>query len=141
MSCSRTQHRAPSEDPTGDLAIKSPTLLIMLYSHVSQLAGCLKEQNLLFWARLILIWIHMSIPIKTFAFFNVIMKVCWKIAAILLPRSYIGFPTTLIEPRHEKSCFLHMPKQRCRSDQLCRNCAADQRLCFHYIDSTIPLLF
>ena len=25
-------------------------------------------------------------------------------------------------------------------DQLCGNCAADQPLCFHYIDSTIPLL-
>ena len=26
------------------------------------------------------------------------------------------------------------------ADQLCNNCAADQRLCFHYIDSTNPLL-
>ena len=26
------------------------------------------------------------------------------------------------------------------ADQLSSNCAADQRLCFHYIDSTIPLL-
>ena len=26
------------------------------------------------------------------------------------------------------------------SDQLRSNCAADQRLCFHYMDSTIPLL-
>ena len=26
------------------------------------------------------------------------------------------------------------------TDQLRSNCAADQRLCFHYIDSTIPLL-
>ena len=25
------------------------------------------------------------------------------------------------------------------ANQLCSNCAADQRLCFHYIDSTIPL--
>ena len=25
-------------------------------------------------------------------------------------------------------------------DQLCGNCEADQRLCFRYIDSTIPLL-
>ena len=24
------------------------------------------------------------------------------------------------------------------ADQLCSNCAADQRLCFHYTDSTIP---
>ena len=27
------------------------------------------------------------------------------------------------------------------ADQLCRNWAADQRLCFRYIDSAIPLLF
>ena len=26
------------------------------------------------------------------------------------------------------------------ADQLCSNCTADQRLCFHYSDSTIPLL-
>ena len=25
-------------------------------------------------------------------------------------------------------------------DQLCSNCTADQRLCFHYTESTIPLL-
>ena len=27
------------------------------------------------------------------------------------------------------------------ADQLCSNCTADQRLCFRYSDSTIPLLF
>ena len=26
------------------------------------------------------------------------------------------------------------------ADQLCRNCEADQHLCFHYTDSIIPLL-
>ena len=26
------------------------------------------------------------------------------------------------------------------ADQLCSNCTADQHLCFHYTDSTIPLL-
>ena len=26
------------------------------------------------------------------------------------------------------------------ADQLCGNCEADQRLCFHYMDSTVPLL-
>ena len=26
------------------------------------------------------------------------------------------------------------------ADQLCVYCAADQHFCFHYIDSTIPLL-
>ena len=36
------------------------------------------------------------------------------------------------EPRHEKTNILHMRKQRRRE--------ADQRLCFRYIESTIPLL-
>ena len=39
---------------------------------------------------------------------------------------------TLSEPRCEKTGFLHMRKQS--------NCAADQRLCSSYIDTTIPLL-
>ena len=26
------------------------------------------------------------------------------------------------------------------ADQLCSNCTADQRLCFHFMDSTNPLL-
>ena len=41
-----------------------------------------------------------------------------------------------IEPGHNKTRFLPMQKQRCRSAvQL-----PDQRLCFRYTDSTIPLL-
>ena len=43
------------------------------------------------------------------------------------------------EPRYEKTGFLHMRKQRRRSAAQC-NCAADQRLCFRYTDSNIPLL-
>ena len=43
--------------------------------------------------------------------------------------------TLLYEPHHEKTGFLHMRKQRCRS-----NSEADQHLCFHYTDSTICLL-
>ena len=39
------------------------------------------------------------------------------------------------EPRREKNGFLHMRKQRLRSASLLH-----QRLCFLYIDSTIPLL-
>ena len=39
----------------------------------------------------------------------------------------------LYKPRHEKTCFLHMRKQR-------RRPAAGQRLCFRYIDSAILLL-
>ena len=39
---------------------------------------------------------------------------------------------------HEKTNNLHMRKQRCRSASRLRE--ADQRLCFRYTDSTIPLL-
>ena len=42
------------------------------------------------------------------------------------------------EPRHKKTNILHMRKQRRRS--ALGNHEADQRLCFRYIDSTIPLL-
>ena len=49
------------------------------------------------------------------------------------------FQILLIEPRHEKTGFLHMRKKD--ADQLRGNREADQRLCFRYTDSTIPLLF
>ena len=42
------------------------------------------------------------------------------------------------EPRREKTGFLHM--QNKDADQLRGNHEADQRLCFRYTDSTIPLL-
>ena len=45
----------------------------------------------------------------------------------------------IFEPRHEKTGFFC----KCRNkdaDQLCDNREADQRLCFRYTDSTIPLL-
>ena len=41
------------------------------------------------------------------------------------------------ERRHERTCFIRENKG---PDQLCGSQAADQRLCFRYIDSTIPLL-
>ena len=41
------------------------------------------------------------------------------------------------ELRHEKTCFEHMRKQRRRS--AVRYHAADQYLCFHYIDSMLYL--
>ena len=44
----------------------------------------------------------------------------------------------LTEPRREKTGFSHMRKKG--ADQLQGNREADQRLCFRYIDSTIPLL-
>ena len=42
------------------------------------------------------------------------------------------------EPCPEKTRFL--PMQNIAVGQLCNNCKADQRLCFHYTDSTISLL-
>ena len=42
------------------------------------------------------------------------------------------------EPPHGKTNNLQRRKQRRRS--ACSNCEADQRLCFCYTDSTIPLL-
>ena len=42
------------------------------------------------------------------------------------------------EPRPEKTDFLHMRNKD--ADQLHGDREADQRLCFRYTDSTIPLL-
>ena len=42
------------------------------------------------------------------------------------------------QPPHEKTNNLHRQKQS--ADQLCSNWEADQRLCFRYMDGTIPLL-
>ena len=50
----------------------------------------------------------------------------------------IGPLVSLFEPRHKKTCFLHMGNKG--TDQLSGNSAADQRLCFRYIDSSIPVL-
>ena len=44
----------------------------------------------------------------------------------------------IYEPLDEKICFLHMRNQK-GADLLRGNRIADQRLCFCYIDSTIPL--
>ena len=41
-----------------------------------------------------------------------------------------GLIQELFEPRYEKTGFLH----------ICDNKDADQRICFRYIDSAIPLL-
>ena len=48
--------------------------------------------------------------------------------------------TQISEPRYEKTVFFFGICENKDTDQLCRNCAADQRLCFHYINATIPLL-
>ena len=49
-----------------------------------------------------------------------------------------GDDILLNEPCCEKTGFLHNRKQRRRSASRYRE--ADQRLCFRYTDSTIPLL-
>ena len=46
----------------------------------------------------------------------------------------------LIEPCREKTGFLHNMRKQRRTDQLRGNREADQRLCFRYTDSRIPLL-
>ena len=60
-----------------------------------------------------------------------------KLLLITTIKTFIN--KTLNEPRHEKTCFLHMRKPKAQI-----SCAvtrtADQRLCFRYTDSTIPLL-
>ena len=48
------------------------------------------------------------------------------------------FACDTFDPHHEKTCFLHM--QNKGADQLLCNHAADQHLCFRYLESTIPLL-
>ena len=44
----------------------------------------------------------------------------------------------IFEPRREKTEYCICENKD--ADQLRSNCAADQRLCFQYMDSTIPLL-
>ena len=44
----------------------------------------------------------------------------------------------IFEPRREKTRFFYMRDKD--ADQLPNNREADQRLCFHYAGSTIPLL-
>ena len=44
----------------------------------------------------------------------------------------------LLEPRHEKTSFCICENKG--ADQLCGNPTTDQRLCFRYTDSPIPLL-
>ena len=60
------------------------------------------------------------------------------IYASIVPISMNRTVLLTLELRHEKTWFLHMRKKV--ADQLRSNCTADQRLCFRYIDSTIPLL-
>ena len=52
---------------------------------------------------------------------------------------YVVVMWTTHEPHHEKTNVLHIYENK-DADQLHGNREADQRLCFRYIDSTIPLL-
>ena len=60
---------------------------------------------------------------------------CYTKTNSIYTRKVLFLP--LYEMHHEKTCFLHMGKQR--PDQLCSNHTAGQCLCFYYIDSTNPL--
>ena len=67
--------------------------------------------------------------------------------AILRSTHNIGFYedlTKIIFHYHQMSLFMRKPAfylcENKDTDQLRSNCAADQRLCFRYTDSTIPLL-
>ena len=54
---------------------------------------------------------------------------------------FSSFTCIIIELRPEKTCFLHIYICEHKvADHLHGNRAADQRLCFRYRDSTIPLL-
>ena len=46
----------------------------------------------------------------------------------------------IFKPHREKTSFLHMQKNPKDADQLRGNLEADQRLCFRYTDTSIPLL-
>ena len=57
---------------------------------------------------------------------------------MLLIKSYVTTLRQINKPRREKTGILHMENKD--ADQLRGNREADQRLCFRYTDSTIPLL-
>ena len=64
-----------------------------------------------------------------------------KVVSVLQTRGPLVLTPGINEPRHEKTCrFYFCTCENKGADQLPGNRAADQRLCFHYIDSTIPLL-
>ena len=73
---------------------------------------------------------YVYVPLKLLSVFH-------KIICCLYPFE-LWIPITH-EPRREKTVFLHIRKNK-DADQLRGNREADQRLCFRYTDSTIPLL-
>ena len=62
-----------------------------------------------------------------------------NIGVIIFTLKKLTFMLRKNEPRYEKTGLLHMRKQRRRSAVRCYR-TADQRLCFRYIDTTIPPL-
>ena len=56
----------------------------------------------------------------------------------------VGFKGVFLRENAQMSRVMRIPDFRlCENkgaDQLCSNCTADQRLCFRYMDSSIPLL-
>ena len=62
----------------------------------------------------------------------------------VLPILYLNVSFIGLLPRLEKSLVIRKPAfcicENKDADQLRSNCAADQRLCFRYTDSKIPLL-
>ena len=58
--------------------------------------------------------------------------------------SHFSLCLCLLDTQNHVSLFMRKPAfcicENKDADQLHSNCAADQRLCFHYMDSTIPLL-
>ena len=68
------------------------------------------------------------IPSKSYIYIWFPYKARWPTFLLTL-RSF--------EPRHEKTNVLHICVNK-DDDQLRDDCEADQRLCFLYIDSTIP---
>ena len=64
---------------------------------------------------------------------------CYEHEKRFITSDPVQWKVTLIEPRREKTDFLHICENK-GADQLRGDREADQRLCFRYIDSTIPLL-
>ena len=60
-------------------------------------------------------------------------------AVIILKFKHRSLSIDTFEPRHQKTNVLHICENK-DADQLHGKREADQRLCFRYIDSTIPLL-
>ena len=59
-----------------------------------------------------------------------------SIQNMLFSQKYPNHNLFIYEPLHEKTSFFCLCENK-DTDQLCSNCKADQRLYFHFLDSTI----